>query len=80
MKYIITVEVTHNDHPLKPKDLKGQIVSKFPKVAPKLFQKSIRTICWPFDANIKIEFVEEEVKDKVKKKEKRKKKQKHEPS
>jgi hypothetical protein len=62
MKYIITVEITKDDRPVKPKDLRGQMVAKFPRVAPKLFKKAIRLLCWPFGANIKVEFVEEDEK------------------
>jgi hypothetical protein len=39
MKYRIVIEVMNGDKPLKSKDLKGQIVAKFPRVAPKLFQR-----------------------------------------
>lgn len=59
MKYVITVEITNGDRPLKAKDLRGQLLAKFPRTAPKLFRKAIRLLCWPFGANIKIEFVEE---------------------
>lgn len=70
MKYVITVEITKDDKPITPKDLKGQMVAKFPRTAPKLFRKSIQMLCWPFGANVKVEFVEE---DKPKPKKKKKK-------
>lgn len=59
MKYVVTVELTHKDRPLKAKDLRGAL-AKFPRTAPKLFRKAIRALCWPFGANIHVEFVEDE--------------------
>ncbi len=70
MKYVITVELTHKDRPLKAKDLHG-LVAKFPRMAPKLFKKAIRTVCWPFGADIKVEFVEDEPDGKTPRKPKR---------
>jgi len=69
MKFKITVELLQGDVPVAPKDLKafGSIV--FVKAASKAFKRAMKATCWPFDANVTVDLVD----DRPPKKRKRKK-------
>lgn len=59
MKFHITVELLHEGKPVTPKDLKSFGTINFVKAAPKAFRRAMKATCWPFDANIKIELIDE---------------------
>lgn len=66
MKFTITVELMQGDRPVTPKDLKAFGTINFVKAAPKAFKRAMKATCWPFDANVTVELVEQ-VKPKGKK-------------
>lgn len=64
MKFTITVELMQGDKPLTPKDLKAFGTINFVKAAPKAFKRAMKATCWPFEANVTVELVEEPKKEK----------------
>ena len=59
MKFTITVELLQDDIPVVPKDLQAFGTINFVKAAPKAFKRALKAACWPFNANVTVDLVEE---------------------
>jgi len=59
MKFHISVELRKDGKPLTAEDLKTFGTINFVKAAPKAFKRAMKATCWPFDADIQIELVDE---------------------
>jgi len=64
MKFQITVELLQGDRPVTPKDLAAFGTINFVKAAPKAFKRAMKATCWPFDANVTVELLDEPKKGK----------------
>ena len=71
MKFVITVELLQGDQPVTPKDLKAFGTINFLKAAPKAFKRAMKATCWPFNANIGVELVDDTTKKEKKRGRKR---------
>lgn len=67
MKFKIVVELMHGDKPVTPKDLAAFGTINFVKAAPRAFRRAMKATCWPFDANVIVELLDEQKKPKGKK-------------
>ena len=67
MKFTITVELLQGDAPVTPKDLKTFGTINFVKAAPKAFKRAMKATCWPFNANVTVDLVDDEPPKKGKK-------------
>lgn len=68
MKFTITVELLQGDVPISPKDLKSFGTINFVKAAPKAFKRAMKATCWPFNANVTVDLVDQPSKKKKDKK------------
>jgi hypothetical protein len=68
MKFKITVELMQGDVPVAPKDLKAFGTINFVKAAPKAFKRAMKATCWPFNANVTVDLVDDHSSPKKRKK------------
>jgi hypothetical protein len=59
MKFKITVELKQGKKPVTAQDIKAFGAVNFTKAAPKAFKRAMKATCWPFNADVEVELIEE---------------------